>query len=105
MVSEHSATDQLTQHALDQMQVRQLSADAVDAALAYSRTAWTRGAQIFAIGRREVERCRVEGLALAHWEGVQVVTAPDGAIVTVYRNRDLRGLRRHRRRRRRAVWY
>ena len=101
---ESDTTYQLTQHALDQMQARQLPVDAIDTALTYGRTAWTRGARIFAIGRREVERCRGRGLELAHFEGVQVVTSPDGAIVTVYRNRDLRGLRKIRRRRRRAVW-
>lgn len=66
--------------------------------------AWTRGARIYAIGRREVERYRAQGVDLDPFEGVQVVTKLDGAVLTVYRNRDLRGLRRddHPRRRRKG---
>lgn len=87
----------LTWHALDQMDARRLSADAVSSALAYGRHTWTRGARIFVIGRREVERFRSHGINLDPYEGVQVVTRPDGTIVTVYRNRDLRRLRQRKR--------
>jgi hypothetical protein len=86
------------------MHTRRLSAEAVTVAVACGRVAWTRGARIYAIGRREVERYRARGIDLRACEGVQVVTKPDGAILTVYRNRDRRGLRRddHPRCRRRA---
>jgi hypothetical protein len=83
----------LTPHALDQMNARCLSVRAVRLALTYGRASWTRGARIYAIGRKEVEHWRVRGIDLAGLEGVHVVTAADGAVLTVYRNRDLRGLR------------
>lgn len=83
----------LTLHALDQMNARRLSAEAVRLVLRYGRSSWTRGACIYAIGRKEVGRWRREGVDLAACEGIHIVTTADGAILTVYRNRDLRGLR------------
>jgi hypothetical protein len=66
---------------------------AVEAALRFGRVAHVRGGQIHAIGRKEVARYRQAGIDLTRYEGVQVVCAPDGAILTVYRNRDFRRLR------------
>jgi len=83
----------LSRHALDQMDARGVSRAAVSQALIYGRQTWARGARIFVIGRREVQRFRADGINLDPYEGIQVVTQPDGTIVTVYRNRDLRGLR------------
>src|SRR5712691_9262955 len=97
----------LTWHAVDQMDARSLSIDAITHALTYGRHVWTRGARVFAIGRREVEQYRAMGVNLNPYEGVQVVTAADGTILTVYRNRDLRGLRHKRPRSKhcaRTIW-
>lgn len=94
IASRHQAGYVLTQHAVRQMHARRISAQAVALAMTYGRAAWTRGARIFAIGRREVQRYRTYGIDLAPFEGVHVVTSPEGAIITVYRNRDLRDLRR-----------
>jgi hypothetical protein len=88
----------LTAHAISRMEARGLPLDCVNAALAYGRAVWIRGARIFAIGRREVARYRNIGLDLEQFQGIQVVTSPDGAIVTAYRNRDFRGLQGRRRR-------
>jgi hypothetical protein len=76
----------------------------VQATVRYGRAVWTRGARIFAIGQREVAQWRARGITLQQFEGIHVVTTVEGAILTVYRNRDLRGLRRgnHPRRRRSA---
>ena len=86
-------THSLSLHAKDQMDARSISADALRSALKYGRTAWTRGARIYAIGRKEVQYYRAHGIDLARFEGIHVVERVDGTIITVYRNRDLRGLR------------
>ena len=80
-------------HARDQMDARSISAEALRSALKYGRTAWTRGARIYAIGRKEVQYYRAHGIDLGRFEGVHVVESADGTVITVYRNRDLRGLR------------
>jgi hypothetical protein len=83
----------LTRHAWERMSGRRLSPTAIRLVLLYGRAAHVRGATIYVIGRKEVERYGREGIALESLEGVQVVCSDADAILTVYRNRDLRGLR------------
>ena len=66
---------------------------AVHIALTFGRVVRTRGADIYAVGRKEVERYAREGIDLESYEGTQVVVGLNGRIVTVYRNSDFRGLR------------
>ena len=75
------------------MQRRAISEPAVEATIAYGRTVYTRGAVIHAIGRNEIAECAEDGIDLSNYNGIQVVCAKDGTILTVYRNRDFRGLR------------
>ena len=95
--------NEMTRHAWRRMTARGLSYSAVDAALEYGRVAHVRGATIYAIGRKEVARYASEGVDLARFDGVQVVCTPGGTVLTVYRNRDFRGLRPRRRRYRQAA--
>lgn len=88
----------MTDHARMRMASRGLSQKAIDMALAYGRTIYTKGAEIHALGRREVEKYRRQSLDLSSFEGIQVICAPDdGAVVTVYRNHDLSLIRRNKR--------
>jgi hypothetical protein len=88
--------EDLTMHAWQRMTARRLSRDAVQAAIEYGRIVYVRGATICAIGRKEVSRFSRQGIDLSRYEGTQVVCAPEGTILTVYRNRDFRGLRSRR---------
>ena len=77
----------VTQHAWDRMCGRRLNGQTIDAVLSYGRVIHVRGAAIYAIGRKEVERLGRSGVDVAEYEGVQVVCTPDSsAILTVYRN-------------------
>ena len=80
-------------HALQRMHERRISEAAVQATLEHGRVAHVRGAAIHAIGRKEVSAMQRQGIDLSEYEGVQVVCACDGEIMTAYRNRDFRGLR------------
>ena len=92
----------LTRHAWERMSGRGLSPDTIRRVLTFGRIAHVRGATIYAVGRKEVERFEREGIDLSNAEGVQVVCT-SSAIMTAYRNRDFRGLRpRPRRARRRS---
>lgn len=91
----------LTSHAEERMATRRLRPDAVDAALIYGRLVYVRGAEIYAIGRKEIARYREEGINLSAYDGVQVVVSANGIILTVYRNRSFNGLRQRRTHRRR----
>jgi hypothetical protein len=83
----------LSDHAEKRMTGRRIPARAMDAVLTYGRVAYVRGAQIFTIGRKEVERHRRNGIELSGWEGIQVVCSGDETVLTTYRNHDFRGLR------------
>jgi hypothetical protein len=84
----------LTNHARKRMNARKLPREAVRSALQYGRVVYTRGAAIHVIGRKEVHKYKKEGINLSAYEGVQVLCNPkDGTVITVYRNRNFRGLR------------
>lgn len=68
----------LTRHARERMYMRGLSEEALELTLAFGRIVWTRGVQVFAIGRREARRFSQEGVELSRYEGVQVVCTPAG---------------------------
>lgn len=87
----------LTEHARERMTRRRISMGAVETALEYGRELHTRGGLIYVIGRREVARYRTVGVDLSDLDGLQVVCAPSGAVITTYRNRDFSGLRPRRR--------
>ena len=101
--TENRIQAEMTHHAWKRMTARSLPPSAVKAALEYGRVAYVRGAAIYAIGSKEVERFATEDIDLSRYEGVQVVCTPEGTILTVYRNRDFRGLRPNRRRYRSAA--
>lgn len=83
----------LTQHAGKRMLHRRIPGNAIDLVIEYGRVVFTRGAMIHAIGRNEVERYKKENVNLSECEGVQVICSMDGIVLTVYRNRNFRGLR------------
>lgn len=88
----------LTLHAQQRMDMRGISPSCVSQALSYGRKIHVRGAVIYAIGRKEVAQCSSLGIDLTGMDGLQVVCSNNGAVMTVYRNRDFRGLRPKRRR-------
>lgn len=88
----------LSKHARARMTTRSISRTAIEAALEFGRCVEIRGAQIFAIGRKEVAKYRRDGVELRQYEGTQVVVTARGEVMTVYRNSDFRSLRMGRRR-------
>lgn len=88
-----SADAPLTRHAIQRMQGRAIDSEAIESVLECGRIVYCRGAVIYAVGRKEISRFRVQGIDLRHLEGVQVVCANDGTVLTVYRNRNFHWLR------------
>jgi hypothetical protein len=83
----------MTEHARARAQQRAVSAPAIEAAIDYGRSVHTRGAVIYAIGRQEVRQAATWGIDLRSFEGVLVVCARDGEVITVYRNREFSRIR------------
>ena len=87
-----------THHALQRMSMRRVPSSKVNLVLTYGRKTHTRGAIIYVIGKKEISQCAAFGIDLSELDGLQVVCSNEGAVITVYRNRDLRGLRPRQRR-------
>lgn len=87
----------MSDHALSRMCERSLAPDDIEAVLTYGQPVYDRGALVFRLGRKQVDRfAKCE--QLAHLEGVHVVCTPeDGTVMTVYRNREFRTPRKTRR--------
>lgn len=83
----------VTDHARKRMTGRRISPEALEAVLTYGREVYVRGAQVYAIGKKEVERYQRDGIDLSAYEGIQVVCSVDDTVMTTYRNHDFRGLR------------
>ena len=87
----------LTNHASARMGSRHISPTEVAFVMNYGRSYHVRGAVIYVMGRHEVESCRNDRVISDNIKGLQVVCAQDNdAVITVYRNNDLRRLRRRR---------
>lgn len=84
----------ITTHARTRMDSRRISEKGVELVLAYGRPVRARGAQIFALGKKEVLLAAREGLDLSRFAGLQVVCSSNGVVLTAYRNHDFRSLRR-----------
>ncbi len=88
----------LTTHARERMHSRRFSSDDVATVMTYGRSYHVRGAVIYAFGHREAQFCRREGLDVGRVEGMQVVcSVDDESVITVYRNHDLKSLKRRNR--------
>jgi hypothetical protein len=83
----------ITRHAKQRMSQRRIPVEAVCAALDYGRVYRTRGAVIYAVNRRSADQCRKDGSAITKLDGLQVICADSGSILTAYRNKDFRKLK------------
>ena len=79
----------LSEHALERMQQRGISHEAVFQTIAFGRISRGRGATIYAIGKKEISEYAKDGIDLTPYEGVHVVMTRIGTISTVYRNLDI----------------
>ena len=83
----------LTRHAWDRMSGRSISPAALGQVLQFGRVVHARGARFFAIGRKEISRAARHGIDLQPLDGMIAICTAEGAIKTVYRNKDFRLLR------------
>jgi predicted amino acid dehydrogenase len=73
-------------HALTRISARRLTLDGIELVQQFGREVFTRGAVYQFIGRKEVETYAAQA-DLSELEGVHVLLAHDGTVITAYRNR------------------
>ncbi|MFC1586504.1 DUF4258 domain-containing protein [Fibrobacterota bacterium] len=77
----------ITSHANRRMSLRGVSQRAIQAALQFGRVVHTRGAEIYAIRKKEV--LKFKDYLDPKWEGLHVVCTPHGnAVMTAYKNKN-----------------
>lgn len=91
--SNQAPSTRLSRHAQRRMSHRGIKMEAVEAALDYGRVIYTRGAIIYAIGKKEIAAMAESGIDLSAYDGIQVVCSLCGEILTTYRNRKFHRLR------------
>jgi hypothetical protein len=74
----------LTLHARHRLGLRGIRPEGIDAAIDFGRLVRDKGADIFTIGWREVERAAEVGVDLSLFEGLRVVCDRDGSVITTY---------------------
>lgn len=87
----------MTPHALRRAQQRAACIDAIDAAIDYGTCYRQKGRIAYFLGRRAVEDAAKRGIDLGSFEGLAVIVAEDGAIVTVIKTTETKKLRSIRR--------
>jgi hypothetical protein len=89
MVSSAASRDviSLTRHARRRSARRNVAPNAVEYVLAHGRMVRRTGVRFYFLGRRDIPACDRCASWATRLEGVIVVVAPDGGVITVYRNR------------------
>ena len=90
----------LTDHAQMRMGQRGISEAVVAMVLRHGRTVHARGTTYRVVGHKEVSRGAERWVDLTDADGVHVLLAADGAVITAYRNHELRKIRPTKRRHR-----
>ena len=83
----------LTDHAAIRMQQRGISRSALQTVLDFGRRIHAKGLTFYVVGRKEVALYADRGVNLSNFEGLQVLVAADGVVVTTYRSRDLHAIK------------
>ena len=76
-----------TRHGKKRMAQRCISNNEIDLALAYGRHGYSRGAEVYVIGKKEILFAQLQGVCLQQYEGLHVVIAD--RLITVFRNKSL----------------
>lgn len=78
----------MSRHAMRRAHARGISSAAIDAALEFGRAYRCGDATVYRLDRRMVLTASARGHNLRRHEGVHVVEADDGTVLTTYRNRN-----------------
>lgn len=84
----------LTAHSLKRVRQRGFTQEDVASVLRFGRRNFQNGAVYYSIGRKEIKRYKKIYPSIQHMDGMHVVSAPNGSIVTVLRNRDFKIIKR-----------
>lgn len=91
--SDQSGVYVLSEHVEEEMAKRGISLFHVENTLTFGKYKRTRGAKIFAIGKKEVSYYKDLGYDIAEYENTHVVCSNEGAIITTYKNNSMKDMK------------
>ncbi len=83
-----------TTHAITRMAQRGFNDDQIALVLKYGRAIYAKRIVFHVVGRKEVAYFAKKGVDLRDVEGIQLLTKADGVLITVYRNHDLKNIKK-----------
>lgn len=83
----------ISNHAEFRMNQRGICQESIELVLEFGRQIYARRAIFYVIGRKEIAKHADIEPKLKLLEGLQVVSASDGTVLTAYKNKNLRGIR------------
>lgn len=83
----------ISNHAEFRMNQRGICQESIDLVLSFGRQIYARRAIFYVIGKKEITKHSNIEPKLKLLEGLQVVSANDGTILTAYKNKKFRGIR------------
>ena len=84
----------LSQHAVERADARSIPRAAIAAVIGHGRRYRSHGAWAYRLDRRSLAAAGIRGRELSAFEGVHVIVSDEGTVITVYRNRRGRRVRR-----------
>lgn len=83
----------ISTHAEFRMNQRGICQESIELVLEFGRQIYARRAIFYVVGKKEIARYSDREPKLKLLEGLQVISANDGTILTAYKNKNLRGIR------------
>ncbi|MCX7991444.1 MAG: hypothetical protein N2999_05360 [Proteobacteria bacterium] len=87
-----------TDHSLKRFSARRINDELFNLAVIHGRKFYSNGAEIYFVGKKEVEKARKLGIDLRSAEGLNIIVQPYGdekIVITGFKNPSLKKYRQH----------
>ncbi len=87
-----------TPHALKRLSARRISDELFQLVITYGRKFYANGAEVYFVGRKEVEIANRMGVDIRRAEGINIIVQDNGdekIVVTAFKNHSLKQYREH----------
>jgi len=87
-----------TEHSLKRLSGRRITDELFDIAIIYGRRFYANSAEVYFVGKKEVEKARRQGIDIRNAEGINVIVQPNGDekfVITAFKNHSLKKYKQH----------
>lgn len=87
-----------TEHSLKRLSARRINDELFNMVILYGRKFYANSAEVYFVGKKEVEKARKEGVDIRKAEGLNVIVQTYGdekIVITAFKNHSLKQYREH----------